>query len=142
MPVWRNPCIDCRMLLLRKARERMEATGADFVVTGEVLGQRPMSQRREAMAKIDREAGVEGLVVRPLCAKLLEPTIPEREGLIDREKLKGIRGRSRKGQIALFASNCMGCVCAAWRPAPCIFARLVCVLTCGEHHWWAPMRML
>jgi len=96
-----NPCIDCRVFLLGKAAQRMREVGADFIVTGEVVGQRPMSQRREAMAQIDREAGVEGLVLRPLCARQLEPTAPEREGLVDRERLRAIRGRSRKEQIAL-----------------------------------------
>ncbi len=96
-----NPCIDCRINLFRKAAEYMRQTGASFLITGEVLGQRPMSQRREAMKLIDREAGVEGLVLRPLCAKWLEPTIPEQQGLVDREKLLAIKGRSRKEQYQL-----------------------------------------
>ncbi len=96
-----NPCVDCRIFLLRKASEKVRENGADFIVTGEVLGQRPMSQRKYAMALIEREAGVEGRVVRPLCAKLLEPTIPEKDRLVDREKLLAIRGRSRKEQMAL-----------------------------------------
>ncbi len=99
-----NPCLDCRMFLLRTAARIMRERGADFIVTGEVVGQRPMSQRRFAMGQIEREAGVEGLVVRPLCAQLLEPTIPEQKGLVDRSKLKGIKGRSRKEQMALAAS--------------------------------------
>lgn len=96
-----NPCIDCRILMLREAREFMRMSGADFVATGEVLGQRPMSQRRETFPLIDREAGLEGLVLRPLSARLLKPTIPEAEGLVDRERLCGIAGRSRKPQMAL-----------------------------------------
>ena len=96
-----NPCIDCRIASLGVARELMDEIGADFLVTGEVLGQRPMSQRREAMAMIEREAGVEGLVLRPLSAQNLPPTKPERDGLVDRSKLLGIRGRSRKEQIRL-----------------------------------------
>lgn len=96
-----NPCIDCREFLLRKAVEYVEKTGADFIVTGEVLGQRPMSQRRHVMAQIDRAVGVEGRVLRPLCAKLLAPTVAEEQGSVDREKLLAIRGRSRKDQMAL-----------------------------------------
>ncbi len=96
-----NPCIDCRILMLREAKTLMELIGADFVVTGEVLGQRPMSQRRECFPLIDREAGLEGLVLRPLSAKVLPPTIPEQKGLVKRENLYGIRGRSRKTQMAL-----------------------------------------
>lgn len=96
-----NPCIDCRILMLKEAKTLMELIGADFVVTGEVLGQRPMSQRRECFPLIDREAGLEGLVLRPLSAKLLPPTIPEQKGLVNRENLYSIRGRSRKVQMAL-----------------------------------------
>jgi len=96
-----NPCIDCRIFLFRKARELMEEVGADFVVTGEVLGERPMSQRLETMRLIERESNLEGRVLRPLSAKCLEPTLPELEGMVDREKLLGIKGRSRKPQIAL-----------------------------------------
>ena len=96
-----NPCIDCRINMLREAAKYMRESGADFIVTGEVLGQRPMSQRRDAMRIIDREAGTEGLVLRPLSAKLLEPTVPEKMGLVDREKLPEISGRSRKPQMQL-----------------------------------------
>jgi len=96
-----NPCVDCRILTLRLAKEYMEQIGASFIITGEVLGQRPMSQRRDAMRLIDREAGVEGLVLRPLSAKRLPMTIPEREGWVDRERLLSICGRSRKDQIRL-----------------------------------------
>jgi len=96
-----NPCIDCRILMLKKAKELMKETGASFLITGEVLGQRPMSQRRDAMRTIEKDAGVSGLVLRPLSAKLLEPTIPEKEGWVDRSKLLDISGRSRKPQIQL-----------------------------------------
>ncbi|MGQ3684541.1 MAG: hypothetical protein ACUBOA_05950 [Candidatus Loosdrechtia sp.] len=96
-----NPCIDCRINIFRIAGEYMREIGADFIITGEVLGQRPMSQRKEAMKIIDREANLTGLVLRPLCAKHLEPTIPEKTGIVDREKLLEIRGRSRKDQIQL-----------------------------------------
>ncbi len=98
-----NPCIDCRILMLKEAKVFMDLIGADFLVTGEVLGQRPMSQRRECFPLVDREAGVEGLVLRPLSAKLLPPTEPELKGLVDREALYGFRGRTRKPQMALAA---------------------------------------
>jgi predicted nucleic acid-binding protein len=91
-----NPCVDCRIYLLRKAREYMAECGADFVITGEVLGQRPMSQRRDSLRVIERESGLEGLLLRPLSAQHFEPTVPEREGWVDREKLLAIKGRSRK----------------------------------------------
>lgn len=96
-----NPCIDCRINIFRIAGEYMKEIGADFIITGEVLGQRPMSQRKEAMKTIDREANLTGLVLRPLCAKHMEPTVPEKTGIVDREKLLQIRGRSRKDQIQL-----------------------------------------
>lgn len=96
-----NPCLDCRVLLFKKAKEAMQKEGASFVITGEVLGQRPMSQRLAAMKLIEQEAGLEGIVVRPLSARALEPTIPEKMGWIDREKLLAISGRGRKEQIAL-----------------------------------------
>jgi tRNA-specific 2-thiouridylase len=96
-----NPCIDCRIFLFSKAKEVMEKQGADFVFTGEVLGERPMSQRKDAMNLIERESGLKGRVLRPLSARLLEPTIMEKEGLVDRNKLLDIRGRSRKPQLAL-----------------------------------------
>jgi len=96
-----NPCIDCRILMLKKARELMEPLGASFIITGEVLGQRPMSQHGQAMRMVEKEAGVEGILLRPLCAKLLEPTLPEKNGWVDREKLLDISGRGRKMQIQL-----------------------------------------
>lgn len=96
-----NPCIDCKIFMLQKAREYMEHIGASFLVTGEVLGERPMSQRRDALNIIERDAGIRGILLRPLSAKLLPPTIPETEGLVDREKLLDISGRSRKPQIEL-----------------------------------------
>ena len=96
-----NPCIDCRTFMLKKAREHMEAIGADFVATGEVLGQRPMSQMRPTMDLIEREAGLKGKLLRPLSAKHLPPTQAEQAGLIDREQLGDVRGRSRAGQMSL-----------------------------------------
>lgn len=99
-----NPCIDCHALMLREAGRFMEEQGADFLFTGEVLGQRPMSQRREALRNVERLAGYPGRVLRPLSARLLPPTGIELEGLVDRERLLDIQGRSRKRQIALAAS--------------------------------------
>ena len=96
-----NPCIDCRIFMLKKSKAHMENAGASFIVTGEVLGQRPMSQRREAMRLIEKEAGLEGFILRPLSAKVLPITVPEKEGWVDREKLLNIQGRSRKPQIKL-----------------------------------------
>jgi tRNA-specific 2-thiouridylase len=96
-----NPCIDCRIFMLKKAKAYMEGSGAFFIVTGEVLGERPMSQRRDALRLVEKEAGLEGFILRPLSAKLLPASIPEREGWVDREKLLGIQGRSRKPQIEL-----------------------------------------
>lgn len=96
-----NPCIDCRIFMLRTARTYMEEIGAAFVFTGEVLGQRPMSQHRHALELIEREAGLEGRILRPLSARHLPPTEPELKGWVDRERLLGIAGRGRKPQIAL-----------------------------------------
>lgn len=96
-----NPCIDCRILLFRKAKEAMEKERASFVITGEVLGQRPMSQRLNAMKLIEKEAGLEGLVLRPLSARVLESTIPEKELWIERDKLLAISGRGRREQFSL-----------------------------------------
>jgi tRNA U34 2-thiouridine synthase MnmA/TrmU len=96
-----NPCVDCRIFLLRTAREYMAESGADFVITGEVLGQRPMSQRRDTLRVIERESGLEGLLLRPLSAKHFSPTIPEQQGWVDRQKLLAIQGRSRKLQMQL-----------------------------------------
>lgn len=96
-----NPCIDCRIMQLRRARELMGALGASFVVTGEVKGQRPMSQRPDALRLIEKEAELEGLVLRPLCALALEPSIPEKKGWVDRERLRRFTGRQRTPQMAL-----------------------------------------
>ncbi len=96
-----NPCIDCRGMMYNAAKEHMEKIGADFVVTGEVLFQRPMSQNNRALNIIENEAGLEGKVLRPLSAKHLPPTDAEKEGLINRENMGDIKGRSRKGQLAM-----------------------------------------
>ncbi|HEX7319833.1 MAG TPA: tRNA 4-thiouridine(8) synthase ThiI [bacterium] len=96
-----NPCIDCRIMMLKKAKAYMKEVKADFIVTGEVLDQRPMSQRLDVMITIEREAGVEGMVVRPLSDGLLPPTIPLKKGLIKLEGMYKIRGRSRKFELYL-----------------------------------------
>ncbi len=96
-----NPCIDCRVFTFRKAKSFMEEIGATFIITGEVLGERPMSQRRNAIEIIERESGLKGLIVRPLSARLFEPSIPEQKGIVDRNRLLDIEGRRRVRQIAL-----------------------------------------
>ncbi len=96
-----NPCIDCRIFMLKKAREIMEREGADFVFTGEVLGQRPKSQRRDTLAIIERESGLKGKLLRPLSGRLLPPIDAEKEGHIRRQDLLDVRGRSRKAQMRL-----------------------------------------
>ncbi|MHB8841981.1 MAG: tRNA 4-thiouridine(8) synthase ThiI [Candidatus Aquicultor sp.] len=96
-----NPCIDCHAMMIHKAGKLMKELGADFIATGEVLGERPKSQNRQALGIVEKESGMEGYVLRPLSAKLLDETIPEKEGLVDRTKLLDIRGRSRKPQMAL-----------------------------------------
>ncbi len=96
-----NPCIDCHILMLKKAKQIMEEENYDFLATGEVLGQRPMSQNKQALELIAKESGLNGYLVRPLSARLLEPSLPEQKKWLDREKLLNISGRSRKKQIEL-----------------------------------------
>lgn len=96
-----NPCLDCKGFMVRKAREWMEAHGFDFIITGEVIGQRPKSQRRDTFPIVARESGAFDRLLRPLSAQLLPPTLPEREGWVNREALLAFSGRNRKPQIAL-----------------------------------------
>ncbi|MFQ5900813.1 MAG: hypothetical protein ACE5IH_04585 [Thermodesulfobacteriota bacterium] len=96
-----NPCVDCRVYTLKKGKIFMEEKGASFIITGEVLGQRPMSQRRDTLRILERDSGLEGLILRPLSAKHMEPTLPEKTGIVDREKLLNFTGRSRKPQMML-----------------------------------------
>jgi tRNA-specific 2-thiouridylase len=113
-----NPCIDCRILMLKKAKVYMDQIKADFIVTGEVLDQRPKSQHLEQLMLIDKAADLEGMVVRPLSGGFLPATIPEKQGLIDRNLLLTIKGRSRKPTLNLarqlhitdFASPSGGCL--------------------------------
>ncbi len=100
-----NPCIDCRIYMFRIARRYMDELGAGFVVTGEVLGQRPMSQMRRPLDLIEADSGLEGLLLRPLSAQQLEPTLPELLGVVDRSRLLDISGRSRQEQMALAAAD-------------------------------------
>lgn len=96
-----NPCIDCRIFMLKKAKKYAQATGASFIFTGEVLDERPMSQHFKALKIIEEEAGLENEILRPLSAKLLPETSAEKRGAVDRKKLLDFRGRSRKRQINL-----------------------------------------
>lgn len=123
-----NPCIDCHALMLRKAKGLMgkprgagscsAGEGASFIVTGEVLGERPFSQNKKALSIVEREAGIRGVLVRPLSGKLLPPTLPEKKGWIKREWLLDIQGRQRKRQLELakklgikdFATPAGGCL--------------------------------
>jgi len=96
-----NPCIDCHILMLKKAKQIMLKEKFDLVATGEVLGERPMSQNLKSLKLIEKKSGLKGYLLRPLSAKLLEPTIPEKKGLIERKKLLDISGRPRKRQLKL-----------------------------------------
>lgn len=96
-----NPCVDCHQFMVRKAGEFMQEIGASFVFTGEVVGQRPMSQRRQCLPLVEKGTGLEGYLLRPMSAKLLDETIPEQKGWVDRNKLLEISGRSRKEQLKL-----------------------------------------
>lgn len=113
-----NPCIDCKIFFMKIAEKMMIEHNADFVATGEVVGQRPMSQLKHTLNHIENSTSLKGRLLRPLSAKLLKPTIPELEGQIDREKLLDINGRGRSQQIDLaddfgiedYASPAGGCV--------------------------------
>lgn len=96
-----NPCIDCKILMLKKAKAMLRPEGAEFIVTGEVVGQRPMSQNKDMLIKIEKEADLEGKILRPLSAKILPETIAEKQGWVNREKLFDIAGRSRSVQMEL-----------------------------------------
>jgi tRNA U34 2-thiouridine synthase MnmA/TrmU len=98
-----NPCLDCKIFMVQKAKQWIEQQGFDFIITGEVVGQRPKSQRKHTMPLVARESGADDRLLRPLCAKNLPPTLPEREGWVDRDKLHDFGGRTRKPQMALAA---------------------------------------
>ena len=96
-----NPCLDCKGFMVKKALEWMHENDFDFIITGEVIGQRPMSQRKDTMPVVARESGANEHLLRPLCGKFLPPTLAEKEGWIERENLLGFSGRGRKPQMAL-----------------------------------------
>ena len=96
-----NPCIDCRIYMLRGAKKLAEEIGADFIITGDVLGQRPMSQRRESLHIEEHEADLVGMIFRPLSARILPKTIPEQKGWVASDSLMGIKGKSRRLQLKL-----------------------------------------
>lgn len=96
-----NPCLDCRILMFRRAKAMMIERGASFILTGEVLGQRPMSQLRDKLRIIERESELAGLILRPLSAQHMPPTVPEEEGWVDRAQLLAVRGRGRRVQMDL-----------------------------------------
>jgi hypothetical protein len=96
-----NPCLDCKIFMVNRAKQWLVENQFDFIITGEVIGQRPMSQRKNTMPIISKQSGADDLLLRPLCAQNLPETLPEREGWVDREKLHSITGRSRKPQMAM-----------------------------------------
>lgn len=96
-----NPCMDCKIFMIKKAKQWLEENQFDFIITGEVMGQRPNSQLKVKMPVIAKQSGADDLLLRPLCAKNLAPTLPEREGWVQREALHDFSGRSRKPQFAL-----------------------------------------
>ncbi len=98
-----NPCIDCKIFMFSRAKEMLAERGASFLISGEVLGQRPMSQRRDTLNVIERDSDTRSLLLRPLCAQLLKETLPELQGWVDRRKLLGFSGRGRSAQIAMAA---------------------------------------
>lgn len=146
-----NPCIDCKILLLARARQLMEQWNGSFLITGEVIGQRPMSQRKDTLRVIERDSGCEGLLVRPLCARRLAPTRPEIEGLVDRDRLLDFSGRSRTPQIRLAedfgitdypnpAGGCMltdpnlaGRIARYYREHDAVLAEDILLLLTGRH---------
>jgi tRNA U34 2-thiouridine synthase MnmA/TrmU len=96
-----NPCLDCKVFMVAKAQQWIEENDFDFIITGEVVGQRPMSQRKDTMPVISKESGADDRLLRPLCAKNLPETLPEREGWVNRDELLDFSGRTRKPQMAL-----------------------------------------
>jgi tRNA U34 2-thiouridine synthase MnmA/TrmU len=155
-----NPCIDCHTLMLKKAKEIMKKGKFDFVATGEVLGERPMSQNSRALKLIEKEASLIGYLLRPLSAKLLEPTIPEKEGLVDRDNLFDISGRSRQKQAALarlwrigdYPSPAGGCLLTdpifgkklkeLLQICPGCGEKDVALLRYGRHFWFNRMKIV
>lgn len=123
-----NPCIDCHIFMLKKCRSLLKKEKASFVITGEVLGQRPMSQRKDALRLVEKQCGLEGILLRPLSAQLLPETAVEAKGWVDRQKLLDIQGKGRKRQLSLakkinlkgFSAPAGGCLLTD----PCFSRRL------------------
>ncbi|MEM1592555.1 MAG: 7-cyano-7-deazaguanine synthase [Candidatus Bathyarchaeia archaeon] len=113
-----NPCIDCRIFMLKEAKKYAEEIGAQFIVTGEVLDERPMSQNMKALMIIEEESSLKGRILRPLSAKLLPETVVEKEGIIDRSRLLDIRGRSRRRQLMLAKE--LGITSYEWPSGGCL----------------------
>lgn len=138
-----NPCLDCKIFIVKQALAWMKKNNFDFVISGEVIGQRPMSQRRDTMNVVKRDSGAEGLLLRPLCAKHFPETIPEQEGWVDRNKLLDFVGRDRKPQITLakkygfknFPQPAGGCLLT--EPNFCTRVKDMwnarCLSSCGSH---------
>lgn len=147
-----NPCLDCHLLMLKKAKELAEKEDFDFVATGEVLGERPFSQNKKALLEIQQKSGLKDKLLRPLSAKLLSPTLAEKKGWLDRHKLLAIQGRSRKIQLSLakkyklkFPSPAGGCILTEKEFAKKLFQLLeklphadgndIKLLFLGRHFW-------
>jgi len=130
-----NPCIDCKIMMFSRAKAMLAEKGASFLISGEVLGQRPMSQRRDTMNAIERDSGTRSILLRPLCAQLMNETEPEKQGLVDRSRLLRMSGRGRSAQIALakqygitdYPAPAGGCILA-----DPILSRRIKSLYCGE----------
>ncbi len=155
-----NPCLDCHLLMLKKAKEIMGQEGFDFVATGEVLGERPMSQNKKAMEIIKKESGLNGYLLRPLSAKLLKETIPEKKHWVDRQQLFAIEGRQRKKQISLAgewniehypapAGGCILCekefakrLSRLLKLCPDLESNDVQVLKTGRHFWEGKVKIV
>jgi hypothetical protein len=155
-----NPCLDCHLMMLKKAKSMMKKEKYDLVVTGEVLGERPMSQNKAALELLERESGLGGFLLRPLSAKLLKKTFWEEKGLIDRNKLLAIQGRQRKAQLELVkkykikdyptpAGGCLLCDLAFGRKLWELFERKpncslndVELLKIGRHFWFADVKVI
>jgi len=154
-----NPCIDCHALMLKKAKEILEKEGFDFVVTGEVLGQRPFSQNKHSLSIVAQESGLGQRLLRPLSAKLLPPTLPEKKGWVDRNQLLDIQGKSRKRQMALaqkiglrFPQPAGGCLLTEIefgrkletliKQVPNFDGNDVALLKIGRHYWQGQNRII
>jgi tRNA-uridine 2-sulfurtransferase len=155
-----NPCIDCRIYMFRKAKTYMEQVGAEFVISGEIVGQRPKSQKRRDLQIIAHQAHLDDHLLRPLCAQRLPPTWPERTGIVDRQQLQDFTGRSRKGLIRLarrfgfseIPAPSSGCQLTEPRFSRKVFDLLAHetdaerwdfeLLKYGRHYRWAPQTKL